>query len=156
MDVDVPTRRVTIYALDLETWDPPDLTLRVVCSAGTYVRSLAHDIGQALGTGGHVVALRRLRSGPFRVEDAVPLDALLATPDWQAYLLPPDAGLADWPRLDLSPAQAEDVRHGRFLRDLPPVPGHTWARAYVGDRFLAVLQWDKRRRLWRSKKVFSV
>lgn len=156
VQVDVPARRVTIYSLILEAWQPPDLTLRVVCSAGTYVRSLAHDIGQALGTGGHVVALRRLRSGPFRVEEAVPLETLLTADNWRAYLLPPDAGLSDWPRLDLSPAQAEDVRHGRFLRDVPPVPGATWARAYVGNRFLAVLQWDAERRLWRPKKVFSV
>ncbi len=155
VEVEAPTRRVSIYALDLEAWQPPDLTLRVVCSAGTYVRSLAHDIGRALGTGGHVIALRRLRSGPFRVEDAVPLDALLAADDWRGHLLPPDAGLVDWPRLDLAPAQAEDVRHGRFLRDVPPVPNATWARAYVGDRFLAVLQWDEKRRLWRPKKVLG-
>lgn len=153
--VEVPPRRVTIYALNLEAWQPPNLILHVVCSAGTYVRSLAYDIGRALGTGGHVVALRRLRSGPFRVEDAVPLDVLLQAPDWRASLLPPDAGLVDWPRLDLAPDQAEDVRHGRFLPDLPPLPGATWARAYVGNRFLAVLQWDETRGLWRPRKVME-
>ncbi len=153
-EVDAPSRRVAIHALVLERWTPPDLTLRVTCSAGTYIRSLAHDIGRALGTGGQVIALRRLRSGPFRVEDAVPLERLVHADDWRAYLLPPDAGLADWPRLDLSPAQAEDVRHGRpLLLERPPREA-TWARAYVDDKFVAVLQWNEEEARWQPRKVF--
>ncbi len=146
-------REVIIYTLRLESWHPPDLTLYVKCSAGTYVRSLAHDIGQALGTGGHVRSLRRLASGPFRVEDAVPLDVLRSS-DWRTYLLPPDAGLHDMPRVDLTPEQAQRVRHGGFLSDLNlPLQGK-WVRAYAGGRFLAILQWDEQRRVWRPKKVF--
>ncbi len=153
-EVETPRRHVTIYELTLEAWNPPDLTLRVACSAGTYVRSLAHDIGQALGTGGHVVALRRLRSGPFRVEEAVPLETLLNAADWRAYLLPPDAGLVHWPRIVLTPEQAEAVSHGRPISLTPPAPPSTWARAYVDGKFIAVLQWDEKQHRWQPRKVF--
>ncbi len=154
VEVTPKPREVTIYTLKLEAWTPPDLTLYVACSAGTYVRSLAHDIGQTLGVGGHVKALRRLASGPFRVEDAVPLD-VLRSGDWRAYLLPPDAGLQDIPRVDLTPEHARRVRHGGFVPDLPISPGERWARAYVNGSFLAVLEWDPQRRVWRPRKVFS-
>ncbi len=154
VEVEPKPRRVTIHELVLEAWDPPDLTLRVRCSAGTYVRSLAHDIGQALGTGGHVTALRRLASGPFRVEDAVPLETLLHTSDWQAYLWPVDAGLVDIPVVELDPTQAEAVRHGRALHALPPgQQDGEWRRAYAGGQFLAMLQWNAARRVWQPRKV---
>ena len=74
--VDRPPRQVTIYDLEVLEHDGPDLTLRVECSKGTYIRSLARDIGAELGVGAHVTALRRTRIGPFHVEDAWPLDRL--------------------------------------------------------------------------------
>ncbi len=155
IDVQPEPRRVTIYALELEAWSSPHLTLRVTCGAGTYVRSLAHDISQALGTVGHVVALRRLASGPFHVEDAVPLDTLLQAPDWRVYLLPMDIGLVDIPVVELTPVQVEDVRHGRPVRALAPgkQPGE-WRRAYGNGELIAMLQWDTERHQWRPRKVF--
>ncbi len=113
-------RRIHIARLELEAWNPPDLTLYVVCSAGTYVRALARDIAHALGTRGHVVALRRTASGPFRVEDAVPLSLLREAPNWRTYLLPVDTGLTHIPAFTLTPAQWADIRHGRSPRNLPP------------------------------------
>ncbi len=85
--VDVPQRQVTIHAIDILEWRNPYLRLRIACSPGTYIRSIAHDLGQVLGVGGHVLTLRRVSSGSWRVEDAVTLDALAAAgPDWPRYL----------------------------------------------------------------------
>lgn len=67
---------VQIHRVALETWTPPDATLLVSCASGTYIRSLAAALGQAAGCGAHLRSLRRLRIGPFRIEDAVPTTAL--------------------------------------------------------------------------------
>ncbi len=78
--VDLPHVSVTINELELLGIDGRDITIRVSCSKGTYIRSLGHDIGQALGCGAHIIALRRTRSGSFRIEDA-------RTPEqWSAWL----------------------------------------------------------------------
>ncbi len=149
-----PPRRVHIYALDLEAWQPPELTLRVTCSAGTYVRALARDIARALNTRGHVTALRRLASGPFRVEDAVPLRVLESASDWRAYLLPVDAGLRHIPPVHLTPEQWAQVQHGRSPRGLPPGEEEgEWRRAYYNGRLVAMLRWDAARKRWHPKKV---
>lgn len=74
--VELEPRRVRLDRCELIEYDPPMLVIEVDCSAGTYLRSLAHDLGKALGTGAHLWDLVRLRSGPFRMEQAIPLDAL--------------------------------------------------------------------------------
>ncbi|NOX64185.1 MAG: tRNA pseudouridine(55) synthase TruB [Chloroflexi bacterium] len=95
-------RRVTIYELDLDAWDPPFLTITAVCTPGTYIRSLAHDIGERLGCGGHVTALRRLASGTWRVEDAVTLEELEAAgPRWRQFVHGLSAALGMLPPLVL-------------------------------------------------------
>ena len=71
---------ITIFQCDLLSYDAPNLHLRVCCSKGTYIRSLAHDIGSKLNCGGHLAQLRRTHSGNFSVDQAVPLDALLEEP----------------------------------------------------------------------------
>ena len=70
-------RQVEIHSIELLSWTPPNAALRVHCGKGTYMRTLASDIGTALGVGGHLSALRRLGSGSYRIEDALPLDSIL-------------------------------------------------------------------------------
>ncbi len=153
--VDPPPRTVTIYRLTLLKWEPPELHLEVTCSAGTYVRALARDLAQALGTVGHVTALRRMASGPFRVEDAVPLTELLKASDWRRYLHPPDAGLVDIKIVDLTPEHAQAMLHGRLLHGLPPGDDdQAWARAYLHGHFIGMIQWDAQQHAWRPRKVF--
>jgi tRNA pseudouridine55 synthase len=83
----IPTRKVTIHALEILSWQNPELRLRITSSPGTYIRSIAHDVGQALGVGGHVQCLRRVASGSWRVEDAVSLETLQAeSGDLERYL----------------------------------------------------------------------
>lgn len=74
--VDRPPRQVSIYALEVTEWEPPELSFRVECSKGTYIRSLARDFGETLGVGGHLVSLRRRAIGSFSVSEAWSLDAL--------------------------------------------------------------------------------
>jgi tRNA pseudouridine55 synthase len=107
--VDLPATPVTVSRLDLLAWAAPVVTFRAVVSAGTYVRALARDLGERLGTGAHLRALRRERIGELRVEDAVPLEQLNpGTP-----VLPPLAVLGHLARVPLTDAEAGLVRHGR-------------------------------------------
>ena len=108
-------RRVTIHRLDVVDWHDEWLVLDVVCSKGTYVRTLAEDLGAALGCGAHLAALRRTASGALRVDDAVTLDALQALdePQRDALLCAPDVLVAHWPRVALPDDEA-----GRFLTGL--------------------------------------
>lgn len=108
-------RRVTIHALDIVAWHDATLVVDVRCSKGTYVRTLAEDLGAALGCGAHLAALRRTASGALALEGAVTLEALEALDEARrdALLLPPDALVAHWPRVALPDGEA-----GRFLTGL--------------------------------------
>ncbi|MBK1712012.1 tRNA pseudouridine(55) synthase TruB [Rubrivivax gelatinosus] len=112
VEVEREPRRVTIHALELLEWNAPTLVLDVVCSKGTYVRTLAEDIGRALGCGAHLSALRRTASGALTLAGAVTITELEAmTPEAREALLHPvDCLVADWPALQLGEADA-----GRFL-----------------------------------------
>jgi len=115
IEVDRAVRRVVIHRIDILDWQAASLVIEIVCSKGTYVRTLAESIGEALGCGAHLVALRRTGSGPLAIDDAITLDELAALDESQrdARLLPPDALLADWTALRLPADEA-----GRFLTGL--------------------------------------
>jgi tRNA pseudouridine55 synthase len=157
--VDLEPRSVTIYQLQLTEWSPPECVLDVHCSAGTYVRSLAHDLGQALGCGAHLTALRRTASGHFQVEQAVMLEALreafAATREaWQRYLLPMDAALPEWPVVRHSAEGERRIRTGQAV-PLEGVGGE-WAKAYdASGKFFAVLKADRPAGIWRPHKVLT-
>lgn len=110
--VDRAPRRVTLHAIDVVEWQNSTLVIDVRCSKGTYIRTLAEDIGEALGCGAHLAALRRTASGPINLARAITLDALQALSEVErdALLLPPDALLADWPAQALPALEA-----GKFL-----------------------------------------
>jgi len=118
-------RRVTMHALDIVHWHGAELVIDVHCSKGTYVRTLAEDIGARLGCGAHLSALRRTGSGVLDLEQAVTMEQLLALdePARQALLLPPDVLLAQWPAVDLPDAEAARFLTGlRRRAALPAVP----------------------------------
>ena len=109
-----------------------EITLIAHVSKGTYIRSLARDIALALGTVGHVTMLRRLKAGPFGIEQAISLDKLNEVgkgAPLENVLLPLEAGLVDIPALNLGPEQARAIRQGRVLAGLPHTDGLYWARA---------------------------
>ena len=110
--VDLEARPVTIGALTLLAHAGETSTLEMACEKGTYVRALARDLAEALGTHGHVAALRRTAVGAFTEAGAVALDALEAAADRDALLLPVAAGLGALPEVRLSPDEAALLRHG--------------------------------------------
>jgi tRNA pseudouridine55 synthase len=104
---------VVVRRLELIAWNDPVATLHVVCSAGCYVRALARDLGRALGTGGHLSRLRRLASGHFRLQDAVPLDDVLRDPQAaQLHLIPSSGTVAHLPTVGIAGPALDRVRHG--------------------------------------------
>ncbi|MCX7282986.1 MAG: tRNA pseudouridine(55) synthase TruB [Novosphingobium sp.] len=135
-EVALKSRQVTVHSLDYQGswWDAGKLyaTLEAHVSKGTYIRSLARDIARALGTVGHVTMLRRLKAGPFAIDQAISLDKLNEVGQGAALehiLLPLQAGLVDIPALNLDPEQARAVRQGRVLAGLPHDDGLYWAKA---------------------------
>jgi tRNA pseudouridine55 synthase len=127
--VELEPRLIKVYSLDVLEWAPPEVVIDVYCSSGTYVRSLANDLGKELGCGAHLIGLRRTKSGRFTLRDAVPLRRLQDTFDagtWYRNLIPAAEALADWPMVELNADQVELVRHGHR------VPGHEgdqgWSR----------------------------
>ena len=131
-------RIVVVKELRIEAWSPPEVELRVRCGKGTYIRVLAEDIGEALGCGAHLAALRRIATGSFDLAAASSLDALTALQEAERdrRLLAPDALVAALPRLDLDPDEETRMRRGQsILRD--GLADGTY-RAYAGDLFAGV------------------
>ena len=118
--VEAPPREVEVFRFDLLERTGDILRLHVECGSGTYVRSLVRDLGEALGCGAHLTALRRSWVEPFREPRMFTLEELAALCEQDeaallACLLPIEAGLADWPALQLDERAADDVAHGRRL-----------------------------------------
>jgi tRNA pseudouridine55 synthase len=128
----LPTREVTIHRLELVAWDGSDpdrpvAILDVTCSAGTYVRALARDLGEAVGSAAYLGALTRTASGPFRLEDAVALDDLRSsTAESPAglleYLKPLDTGLDAFPVVVLTDEETAAIARGQFVRPAGGLP----------------------------------
>lgn len=140
IEVERKPREVSIFKLDILKFDVDRLDFDVDCSKGTYVRSLAEDIGAALGCGAHLTALRRTRIGNLRLEDAVTLEALEALPPEARYTLlrPADALLEELPRLDLDEAAALRFSHGQSVGGAEGRPNGR-LRVYAEDgRFLGL------------------
>lgn len=110
-------RQVTIHALELIDFAPPEITLRVACSKGTYVRVLGQDIGAALGCGAHLRTLRRTRIDALDLSAAVQADALAAFPEAEraSCLLPVDALLSKFPRIELDDDLVRRFRQGQRI-----------------------------------------
>jgi tRNA pseudouridine55 synthase len=138
--VEIPrvARDIIISELAIDSWSPPFVKLTVRCGKGTYIRVLAEDLGEAVGCGAHVSALRRTVTGGFRVVDAVTLEALAALThaDRDRRLLPADAACAALPRCDLENAEAAGFREGRAV-SRAELPDATY-RTYAGGVFAGI------------------
>ena len=110
--VEPPEATVTVHRIEPVAWEPPSLTFRATVSAGTYLRAIARDLGERLGVGAHLTALRREAIGGLRVEDAVALDRV--APE---ALLPPARVLRHLPAVELDPTARAAVVHGRAVAD---------------------------------------
>jgi tRNA pseudouridine55 synthase len=156
-EVELAPRKITVHHLEVLEWTPPEVVIDVFCSSGTYVRSLANDLGNSLGVGAHLVGLRRTKSGRFTLRDAVPLRRLqeaFTAGVWYKYLIPAAEALADWPALELDPDQVEAIMHGhRVAAAEDAAPGLVRGVSMAGE-LVAVLELDEEKREWQPKKVF--
>ena len=134
IEVDRPPRPVIIHELRLLDWCGDRLELEIACSKGTYIRSLAHDLGELLGCGGHVTALRRLAMGGFVLEQAISLEALKNLPETArlAQLIPGDQALKRLPAVELSVNAAYYLCQGQIVT-APHGHGPGIVRLYDGQ-----------------------
>lgn len=153
---DLAARPVTIHTIELIEYVSPRATILVHCSAGTYIRSLAHDLGQLLGCGAHLADLQRTAAGPFLLSDAHTvehLDREFTAGAGAQLLQPADAGLQMWPKLDLDSAAAARVMHGQTVA---AEAVHGVARAYnPAGSLIAIMEADAAGTHWVPRKVLA-
>jgi tRNA pseudouridine55 synthase len=146
---------VTVYAIRVLRVELPEVEVEVECGAGTYIRAIARDVGEALGVGGHLRALRRTRVGPHAVDRAVPLDALGDAERVRAAMLTPLAAVSHLPRVTVDEAGLADLRHGRALPAAEGTPeGTALALASADGELLAI--GERTGEVLRPRKVFVV
>jgi len=159
-EVELAPRKITVHHLEVLEWAPPEVVIDVHCSSGTYVRSLANDLGVMLGCGAYLVGLRRTKSGRFSLRDSVPLRKLqeaFTAGNWYQYLIPAAEALGDWTAVELSPDEVEGVRHGHRVKVVGE-PTETKVRGVSTQGELVALMEivinEDGSREWQPKKVF--
>ena len=155
-EVDLLPRKIQVYNLELLEWAVPEAVIDVYCSSGTYVRSLANDLGEKLGCGAHLVGLRRTKSGRFTLRDAVPLRKLkehFENGTWYQLLIPAADALSDWPSVELDHEQVEAVRHGHRVPAESGVGTMVRGISEQGE-LVALLEFVEATSEWQPKKVF--
>ncbi len=157
-EVERAERAVHVKRIGLLAWTPPSLSLEIECGRGTYIRSIAHELGEALGCGGYLQALERTRVGPFTVANSLTIEQLHDASlggYFQELLLPIDALVLHLPAAIVSDADVRAIGQGQYLHtvEFAPTP-HTQCRAYdlAGD-MVALLAKDKTRDMWKPAKV---
>ena len=160
-EVELEPRTITVHHLEVLEWTPPEVVIDVHCSSGTYVRSLANDLGKKLGCGAYLVGLRRTKSGRFTLRDSVPLRKLqeaFTAGNWYQYLIPAAEALGDWPAVELNPDEVEGVRHGHRVKAKeadtvnPKVRGVSTQGELVALMELMITPEGSKE--WQPKKVF--
>lgn len=151
MVVERTAREIKIYSLELLKVDDstpwPQITIKVLCSRGTYIRTLGHDIGEKLGTGAVLNHLVRIRSGPFEITQSVALDQL-ENQDLGTYLLPPDFPLSNLSEVVIPEQEEASWRNGRAIQ-LGEIPLTGRVRVYsAGRRFLGMAELQTSSGVW--------
>jgi tRNA pseudouridine55 synthase len=156
----VPKRRLArIDRIEVIDWQPPVVTVEIDCGKGTYIRSLANDLGQMLGCGAYLKNLARLRCGAFDIADSVTIDELeeaFRVGYWEGLLYPMDSVLTSLPAVVIGEENERAVCNGKAV----PLEGCSPADLYRAynqcGNLLAVLRFDTERGLWQPEKVFGV
>ena len=154
-------RPVTIFSIDLVEVNIPCFTIKVTCSKGTYIRSLAHDLGQYLGYGAYLKNLTRTQYGTLCIDDALPVSeikCIFHKGIWNEYLYPVDTPLLDWQAIIVGEAEELAIRNGRLIfLDSNYQVSEQYCRAYSKDgSFIALLHFLPEQNLWHPDKVFSL
>ena len=162
INVERKSRTAKIYSLEIKDWKYPIFTIEVTCGKGTYIRSLANDLGQALGCGANLKDLERSRCGIFDINEAV-------TPErfedacqggyWESLLYPMDSILSLWETVIVGEEKAQAIRNGALIslaEDTSPKVGSDYCRAYTWDgSLLGILHFDSEKKQWQPEKVFN-
>ncbi len=158
IEIERPARPVIVHSIKLRKYEAPAAIIDVQCSAGTYIRSIAHDLGAALGTGGHLSELQRVAAGPFTIDQAITLEAFTAAAQagsWQMHLRPMDEALQDWPQVVLAESDRVRALHGAPIFSL----GLSGTRCRAHDargNLIALLVFDQKKHGWRADKVLAL
>jgi len=167
--VERKSRRAEVYRLEITDWQLPVATVEVECSKGTYIRSIAHDLGQLLGCGAHLKSLVRIRCGTFNIGDAISMSQIedaFRHGYWQHFVYPLDSVLLNWGAIVVGSAVETALKNGssvvlgndsggqgRRLEVQPPA--ENYYRAYTSDgRLLGVLRFNVETGRWQPEKVF--
>jgi tRNA pseudouridine55 synthase len=158
IEVEPKERRVEVFHLEFLQWQPPYFTIEVECGKGTYIRSLAHDIGQRLGCGAYLESLVRTACGPFNIKDSVTLtqlDDAFRNNYWQDLLYPIDTVLERYPASTVDLEQERAIRNGRTIA-LSDMNAEGLCRVYSLDgRFVALLRSLPESGVWQPQMVFN-
>jgi tRNA pseudouridine55 synthase len=156
IEVERKSRPAKIHYLELIDFTPPLVTTEVMCGKGTYIRSLAYELGELLGCGANLKSLVRLKCGPFRVEDAVSLPQLedaFRCGYWHRFVYPIDAVLLPWAAMIVGDDTERIIKSGCPLSGLSSAGNH--CRVYTPDGyFLGVLRFDVEKEKWQPDKIF--
>jgi tRNA pseudouridine55 synthase len=157
IEIEREARSVIVYSLELLDYQAPDVTVEVRCSAGTYIRSIAHDLGAALGTGGHLLELTRTASGPFTIDRAIPLGAFETAAregQWHTHLCAIDEALSDWPSVVIGESDRIRALNGAPIFTVNLSGARCRAHDEQG-RLIALLVFDQKKHWWRAEKVLT-
>jgi tRNA pseudouridine55 synthase len=155
IEIERAARSVSVHSIELRDYAAPDAAVDVRCSAGTYIRSIAHDLGEALGTGGHLIDLRRTAAGPFSIDQATPLKAFEQAAQegqWETLLHRSDEALGDWPLVVIGEPDRLRVLNGAPIFSLKLTGTHCRAHDEHGN-LIALLVFDPKKHWWRAEKV---
>jgi tRNA pseudouridine55 synthase len=164
ISVERESREVNIHSLELVAWQSPVVTIEVVCGKGTYIRSLAQDLGQILGCGAHLKSLTRSRCGLFDIEDAISpsrFEDAFHSGYWQHFVYPMDIVLSHWSAMVVDSDTERVIRNGGSVdctgQCYPESPSAgERCRVYNPDGcFLGVLRFDPEGGYWQPEKVFQ-
>jgi tRNA pseudouridine55 synthase len=159
-EVELAPRKINVFHLEVLEWAPPEVVIDVHCSSGTYVRSLANDLGTELGCGAYLVGLRRTKSGRFSLREATPLRKLqeaFTVGNWYQYLIPAAEALAEWPAVELSPEEVDEVKHGHRVKAAADTqPGLVRGISMAGEliAIMDLVTGEDGSLEWQPKKVF--
>ncbi|MCY3782110.1 MAG: tRNA pseudouridine(55) synthase TruB [Chloroflexi bacterium] len=151
-DVPRPARTVTIYGIELLSWRNPNLELTINCGSGTYIRSLAQDLGAALEVGAYLSGLTRLASGGFTLAHSIELDAVIESEDWMNHIVAPFDALSSHDRVILTADEVGCIRQGRFIERQQSSLASPVFAFDASRQIVAVL--EPREKHWKPHKVF--
>ena len=163
IEVEREPRSMTVHSIRLEDWNPPVATVHIECSRGFYMRSLAHDIGVQLGCGANLKSLTRLRTGRFRIADAVSIETAQRSFEegsWPELLVGLDSVLGDLRAIIVGEREQTNIQNGRPVPlseyDIAPRSDEQFRAYSLDGEFIAIMRFDASDRCWRPNKVFNV